>query len=168
MRRVAARRGDRGEWPLADELDAWFLAAAGVNGLELLEGYLKVRLLGRSKVSFNINAILIFFVPNHDIHFFVTYFSTSPSWITSCGKSHRFTTRAIIILRSNHQLERGIQIRIAWPSQIWRAQQASVTLNNNINKGTKIGRVHFFSKWIWVSTKSKVLEGQPPLPAPPS
>lgn len=60
MRRVAARRGDRGEWPLADELDAWFSAAAGVNGLELLEGYLKVRLLGRSKVSFNINAILIF------------------------------------------------------------------------------------------------------------
>ena len=39
MRRVAARRGDRGEWPLADELDAWFLAAAaGVNGSESLEG----------------------------------------------------------------------------------------------------------------------------------
>lgn len=75
MRRVAARRGDRGEWPLADELDAWFLAAAGVNGLEMLEGNLKVRLLGRSKVSFNTNAIVIFFTEIHDMHFVVTYFS---------------------------------------------------------------------------------------------
>lgn len=78
MRRVAARRGDRGEWPLADELDAWFfLAAAEVNGLEMLEGNLKVRLFGSLQVSFNINGILIFLYRISWHAFFVTYFSKS-------------------------------------------------------------------------------------------